>query len=363
MKQQILILANNSSGLMSFRKEVISGLVEQGYKVIVSVPDDPINSKISALNCKVIPVRNLNRRGTNPFLDFALYREYKKIMKRFNPDVVLTYTIKPNIYGGLAAKTKGIHYISNITGLGTAVEKPGLLQKLTIYLYKKALKDVQMIFFQNSANRDFFKEKIIGKKGRLIPGSGVNLEYHTFEDYPSDESKIKFIFIGRLLKEKGIEDYFACAERFKEKAEFHLLGECEEDYTNQLEELQERKVIIYHGKQNDVRPYIKSSHCLIHPTFYPEGMSNVILETAAAGRPVITTRRPGCKEAVDENITGFLFEEQNREQLFEKVERFLSMSNEDRARMGKRGRIKMENEFDRKIVVDAYLAEIEKILK
>lgn len=363
MNKKILLLANNCTGLLSFRSEVVEALVNSGYDVVVHLPYDSRINEIENLSCKVVCSENLVRKGKNPLKDFSLYREYKSLMRKEDPQIVLTYTIKPNIYGGLAAKKQGIPCIVNITGLGTAVENPGLLHKLTVTLYRLALNKANTIFFQNDANRQFFANRNINNGShRLIPGSGVNLSHHILQPYPDVSYPVKFLFISRLMKQKGIEEYFACAEHFRGKAEFNILGECEEDYYERLKWLEDKGIVKYHGKQNDVRPYIASAHCLIHPTYYPEGMSNVILESAAAGRPVITTNRAGCREAVENGITGFVVPERNRAELFDAVERFLFLTNEQKKDMGLRGRKKMEREFDRQIVVDAYLDAIKRII-
>ena len=277
---------------------------------------------------------------------------------------ILTYTIKPNIYGGMAAISRKVSYIVNITGLGTAVEHSGVLQCITLFLYRLALRRVDCVFFQNEANRSFFvKHHIATGKYRLIPGSGVNLSYFIPLPYPQESGPVRFNFISRLMKQKGIEEYFAVARYFRERrddVEFHVLGGCEENYTEELEQLQRDGIIIYHGQQKDVRPFIGQSQCLIHPTYYPEGMSNVILESAASARPVIATRRPGCMEAVNDGETGFLFPERDTEALIDCVKRFLAMSNDERKQMGLAARHKMEREFDRQMIVDAYMDEIAK---
>lgn len=363
MTKRLLLLANNCMGLLSFRKEVVVEFVKQGYEVTVHLPYNERIKELERLGCKVLCSKNLVRKGKNPLKDISLYREYLSLMRNVQPQVVLTYTIKPNIYGSLAAKKLNIPYIVNITGLGTAVENPGILQKITVNLYRRAMSKANTIFFQNSANREFFaKRNINNSTHQLIPGSGVNLSHHILRSYPEDASPVKFLFISRLMKQKGIEEYFACAEHFKGKAEFHILGACEEDYEEKLRQLESEDIVKYHGVQNDVRPFIADIHCLIHPTYYPEGMSNVILESAAAGRPVITTNRPGCREAVEDGITGYLFQERNREELINAVERFLSLSNSERKEMGLKGRQKMEQEFDRQIVVNAYLDAVNKII-
>lgn len=363
MAYKILLLANNCSGLLSFRKEVVEEFINQGFEVIVHLPYDERIKELERLGCKVFCSKNLVRKGKNPFKDISLFREYKDLIRDIKPSVVLTYTIKPNIYGSMAAKKFDIPYIVNITGLGTAVENPGILQKITVNLYRRAMNRANTIFFQNSANRDFFASRNINNAvHRLIPGSGVNLTHHVLQPYPEDASPVKFLFISRLMKQKGIEEYFACAEHFKGRAEFHILGSCEEDYATKLKQLESEGIVKYHGTQKDVRPFIADVHCLIHPTYYPEGMSNVILESAAAGRPVVTTNRPGCREAVEDGITGYLFQERDREGLINTVESFLSLSNSERKEMGLRGRKKMEQEFDRQIVVKAYLDAVNKII-
>lgn len=363
---KVVILANHCLGLISFRKELLETLISEKYEVVVCIPKDDRENELRIMGCRIIPTVHLARRSVNPMKDVALLREYRNIIEKEKPNVVLTYTIKPNVYGGIVCTSLNIPYIVNITGLGTAVENSGILQKLTLKLYKAAMCKVGCIFFQNQGNRDFFqKYNIQPSKHRIIPGSGVNLERFVRQPYPNGD-KIKFLFISRLMKEKGIEEYFVAAEYFtsiRSDVEFHILGVCEDDYNMKLKELTDEGIIIYHGLQADIRPFLKSSSCLIHPTFYPEGMSNVILEAAASGRPVITTLRYGCKEAVEDGKTGFLFPEKNTSALIECIDKFLQLSPQQRARMGEQGRQKMESEFDRQIVVRAYLEEINKAVR
>lgn len=368
---KVIILTNNCGGLISFRKEVLEALVQNNYEVVViAPPSSDIELKkeqeIKEIGCRIINSKNLARRGMNPMKDLALLHEYYKILKREKPEVVLTYTIKPNVYGGLACSWLGIPYIVNITGLGTAVDNPGALQKLTVILYKLALRKAVCIFFQNTGNENFFRKyNINNSKHRLIPGSGVNIAKHSPQPYGS-VGPAKFYFVSRLMKQKGIEEYFAAAEHFKKdnkNLEFHILGRCEENYEERLKDLENKGLIIYHGLQGDVRPFYKDASCLIHPTFYPEGMSNVVLEAASTARPVITTRRHGCMEAVEEGVTGFLFEERDTQGLITQINKFLAMSIEERAEMGRKARLKMEREFDRQIVVETYLDEINKITR
>lgn len=360
---KILILTNNFSGLYHFRKEVVKAIRDTGHEVAISAPFDGERMFFEKLGCKLINTQ-FNRKGTNPIKDIGLLLFYLKLFKQFRPNVVLTYTIKPNLYGGMACQLSGVQQIANITGLGSAVENPGWLQKLTILLYKVGLRKTKTVFFQNKANMEFCEMRGMVKGIRiLIPGSGVNLEYHFFQNYP-DDGVMKFIFIGRLLKEKGIEEYLEAAIRIKSlypNTEFHILGPCEEEYNDKLCDLQNAGIVIYHGQQSDVRPYLGAVHCTVHPSYYPEGMSNVLLESCASGRPIITTNRPGCGEIVENFRTGYLVKEMDTDDLVAVIERFIHLPYNLKMQMGANARKKVEREFDRQIVVDAYLKEIREI--
>lgn len=362
--KKILIIANSEKGLYNFRKELIEKLLSDSNKVYISVPSGEKSKLLVKMGCK-LEETNVDRRGINPFRDMKLLLKYKKLIKKIKPDIVLTYTIKPNIYGGIACEQLNVPYIANITGLGTAVEKGDFLSKILILMYKFAFRRISCVFCQNQQNYDFVKEKCIAKdKLKLIPGSGVNLKRFKIEEYPKNE-KLKFLFIGRIVKEKGIEQYLEMAENIKNKyknVEFGIVGRFDDKkYKNEIEKLEREDVVKYYGEQNDVRPFIAKSCCIIHPTFYPEGMSNVLLEASATGRPVITTNRPGCKEIVEDGVTGFLVEERNVKELFETVKKFIQIPYEEKKKMGLAARKKIKNEFDRNIVINAYMEEITKI--
>ena len=360
----ILILTNNFGGLYSFRKELIHALLDGGHKVIISAPLDEKAHFFDEMGCKLINTA-FDRRGMNPLNDIILMIRYRKLIKSVNPGVVLTYTIKPNLYGGMVCQLCGVPQLANVTGLGSAVENPGWLQRLTILLYKIGLRRTQTVFFQNKANLEFCKQhKMVQGELKLIPGSGVNLHYHHLQDYPIQDNPISFIFISRLLKEKGIEEYLTAAKliRFKyPNTEFHILGNCEEDYSETIKQMQRDGIVIYHGRQMDVRPYIGKAWCTVHPSYYPEGMSNVLLESCAAGRPIITTDRPGCGEIVDDGMNGFIVKQRDGLDVAEKIEQFIKLPYEKKCEMGLAARRKVEKEFDRNIVVKAYLDVIAKI--
>ncbi len=358
MKKKILILANNDVGLYKFRKELIEELLKEN-DVYISLPSGEFISRMIKMGCKYIET-NIERRGTNFLKDLFLLNKYRYIIKKVEPDYILTYTIKPNIYGTLATRGK-IPVIANITGLGSAVENKGILQLITVLLYKIAFKNVKAVFFQNEENVEFFKKKKIALgKHILLPGSGVNLQYFQPLEYPNDDT-IEFVFISRIMKEKGIDQYLEAAKYIRNKypfTRFHICGFCEEEYEDILKDYQEKEIIIFHGLIDDVREILKVTHCTIHPTYYPEGMSNVLLESCACARPIITTDRSGCREIVDNEKNGFIVKQKDSRDLINKIEKFVNLHQSQRIQMGINARCKVEDEFDRKIVVEKNINEL-----
>lgn len=358
--KKVLFLVNHDIVIYNFRKELVERLLQDGYKVYISSPYGERIDDLVSMGCKYINT-SIDRHGTNIMQDFKLILHYKKIIRDIKPDVVLTYTIKPNIYGGIACKTLKTPYIANITGLGTAVENGGIMQKLTTMLYKIAFKKVKCVFFQNTENQQFFIDnKIAVNSHKLIPGSGVNLERFHVLEYPPDDTT-EFVFISRIMKQKGIDEYLEAAEYIRGKypnTKFHICGFCEEEYEDKLKVMHNRGIIIYHGMLRDVRDILKVTHCTIHPTYYPEGMSNVLLESAACGRPIITTNRAGCREVVDNGINGFIAEQRSSKELIKHIEKFIVLNFKNKEMMGLAGRTKVENQFDRELVTDKYIHEI-----
>ncbi len=364
LNMKILILANNDIGLYNFRKELIEELIKRKCQVYISLPDGDKVNLLHNMGCIFIDTP-IDRRGTNPLTDLKLLWQYRKIMKNVKPDVVLTYTIKPIVYGGLVCRLNKVRFITNMTGMGSAISNDGIIKRIVLLLLKTSLNKSSCVFFQNEMNQRYFlDERIVTTHNRLIPGSGVNLAYHNLEDYPEDEEKLIFLFIGRVMKEKGIEEYLAAAELIKIKypfTEFHIVGFCEEDYEKQLQQLQERNIITFYGLQRDVHSFIKSAHAVILPSYH-EGMANVLLEAASSGRPVLASNIPGCKETFDEGISGFGFEIRNVESLVETIIKFIELPYEEKKKMGLAGRVKVEREFDRQIVINSYMEEINRIV-
>lgn len=361
MEGTVLVLTNFIAGLHSFRKEVMKAIIDDGYQLYISVPDtddDRINY-FKSIGCQIVKT-DFNRRGMNPIDDLKLMLNYRRIIKELKPKAVLSYTIKPNVYGGIACRLTGTPLIANVTGLGDAIENGGWLQKLTVSLYKIGIGKAKQVFFQNPTNKaTCLKYGIADNNAIVLPGSGVNLDHHTYQEYPAD-GVIKFLYIARLQKDKGTGEYFEAAKAIRDKypqTEFQVLGWKEGDYERQLSELTANGVINYLGTTSDVRPFLKDIHCTIMPSYH-EGMSNVNLESAANGRPVLTTNVPGCRETVDDGVTGIIVNVKDTQSLIDGIEKFLDLTYEQKKQMGVEGRKKVEREFDRQIVVKAYLNAI-----
>lgn len=360
---RVLIFANNDVGLYKFRKELLDELIKLENQVFIALPPGNFISSMKELGCNYIAT-DIDRRGMNPFKDIKLILNYTNIIKSVKPDVVLTYTIKPNIYGGFLCGIKKIPYIINITGLGTAIENTSIMQKLIIRLYKIGVKNASCIFFQNIENKKFFQKFINIKNSQVLPGSGVNLSEYSYKPYPENDTNIKIIYVGRIMKDKGINELFEAIKIIKKEygnVNFELIGDTEENYTEQLNELEKNNLIKYYGVQKDVRPFINNCHAIILPSYH-EGMANVLLESAATGRPVLASQVPGCIETFDEEISGFGFRVKDVNSIVETIRKFIELPYEQKKGMGLAGRLKMEQEFNRRIIIDAYLEEIAKAI-
>lgn len=360
-KKRVLILANIDVSIYNTRRELAKLLIDKGYEVYISCLYGERVEKLKDIGCKYIET-DFSRHGTNPFGELKLINFYRKVIKDIKPSIVLTYSIKQNIYGGIAANSLNTPYIANITGLGPALENDNILRKITLLLYRFAFRKVKCVFFQNEQNLRFFEENNIKiKNKRLIPGSGVNLNEYVLLDYPKDDI-VEFLYLSRVVKEKGIDQYLKAASAIRKKypnTKFHICGFCEAEYKDKMHKLTENGNVVYHGMISDTKGMLNSIHCTIHPSFYPEGMSNVLLESCACGRTIITTRNVGCQEVVDEGVNGYLVDPQNTDELIKAIDKFMQLTYEEKKQMGLAGRRKVENEFDRQIVIENYLREIE----
>ena len=349
---KILILANYDVGLYQFRRELIASLLKE-HKVVLSLPDGDLVRPLEEMGCRFEDTP-LDRRGINPVTDLKLFFRYIGLLRKEKPDLVIGYTIKPNIYGGLACRLLGIPYAGNITGLGTAFQKEGLLRALVTFLYKIALKKAKVLFFENSGNLDLFvRERIVdGEKCCLLSGAGVNLEHYAYTPYPPEEP-VRFLFVGRVMKEKGIEELFCAMERLHSEGAnctLDVLGGFEEDYKEIIAQHEASGWLRYHGYVTDVRPYIADCHCFVLPSYH-EGMANTNLECAAMGRPLITSDIPGCREAVIPLESGLLCQAQDADSLYDAMKQFLNLPHAAREQMGTAGRGHMEAVFDKNRVV------------
>ena len=372
MSKLIAVLTNHDDDIYCFRKELIEAFIEEGYEVLISCP---YGEKFELMNhiSYIYDDPDIDRRGTNVVKDGKLMMHYLNLFRKHRPDVVLTYTAKPNVYGSLAAHMLGIPVINNVTGFGSVLNKGGVMQKFIMGLFKTAYRNAHCVMFQNSTNMKLAEEAGMVKGDHmLIPGSGVNTDRYELQPYPDGGNGLEgepviFNYIGRILYDKGVDDYMEAAKRIKArypKTEFNMLGLIEPTeihYKEILDQLEKADIVKYRGSQKDVRPFIGRAHATIHPSTYGEGMSNVLLESASSGRPLITTDNPGCQETVVHGETGFIYRGGDVDQLVETIEKFLAMSNEERQAMGQAGRKYIGENFSRQRVIEAYLEKIEEI--
>lgn len=362
-KKKILIITNHSYMLYRFRLELINKLAEEN-EVILSMPFVGHEDDFKKLGFRCIETK-IDRRGMNPVKDLSLIKEYDRQLKEIRPDFVMTFSIKPNIYVGFLCGLKSIYYASVVQGLGTAFENP-VLAKMVTAMYKSALKKASVVFFENEGDADIFLNKGIVTSSRIkvLHGAGINLQMYGPMRYPLNEVP-RFTYIGRIMKEKGISELFEACKKLKEKGHrfvLDLVGFYEDDYKDQVASMIKEGLVVDHGFQEDPRPYYEQSDCIVLPSYH-EGMSNVLLEGAACCRPLITTDIPGCREAVDDGVTGLLVKVKDTDSLLSAMESMLKKSIEERKLMGIRGREKMARIFDKRIVVEETIKSLSEINK
>ena len=360
----IMIVGTNMMSIYNHRLELIRKLLELNHSVSVATPFSGEEQNLIRMGVKCIDVK-LETRGRNPFHDLVLLKDLIRIFRKEKPDVVLTFYTKTNIYGGIAARICGIPYIENITGVGSAIANGGWMARLMMMLYSQAVRKAHIVFFQNTQNQSLFHDrKVPLRNEKLLPGSGVSLDRFPLLPYPETD-EYNFLFISRVLREKGIYEFVEAARIIKRNhphCNFHVIGPYDQEFEKYLKNAEAEGSIIVHGKVFNVADFIRDSHCTVFPSYYAEGMANVLLESAASGRPVITTNLPGCGETVDDSLTGYIVQPQNANDVAEKIKKFLVLSHKEKKAMGEAGRRKMERQFDRRIVVNAYIDEIQKIL-
>lgn len=345
---------------------MLQELVLRGFEVFFAVPqlsEDSAVKMMEATGCQYVHTP-MSRRGINPLEDLRLISRYQRVAQAVTPDIILTYTIKPNVYGNYVGNRLGVPAITNVTGIGSSLSS-GKLKYLVKRMYKYACDKASIVFFQNQGNLDFFLENnmVDPNKVRLIPGSGVNLDkFQPMKKTNKGDGITRFLYIGRIMKDKGIGEYLDAANRITKQypnTEFQILGPFEEEQYKALIENNPR--VKYLGRSSDVREQIREVDCIVHPSYH-EGMSNVLLEGAAMGKPLLASNIPGCKEIVDNGANGYLFEPKSVDSMVEKLHLFLELNDEERMEMGLASRRKVEEEFDRNLVVEAYLQAISEMI-
>ena len=360
-RKKILVITNHSYMLWRFRKEFLQKLLKNN-EVIISTPFVGHEDDFQALGFRMIETK-LERRSINPFAEIKLYQTYHKMIREEQPDLVITYSIKPNVYAGFACRMLKVTYYVNVQGLGTAFQKKGIAEIATL-LYRVALRDAKVVFFENEENARIFREKKIipKKRQRVLPGAGINLEYYVCHPYPEHE-KIHFLYLGRIMKEKGMDELFAAVQKlwkeYQDQFVLELVGFFEDEYKAQVEKLVKDGIAVFHGFQEEPRPYYAQADCVVMPSHH-EGLSNVLLEAAATGRAVITTDIPGCRETVEDGKSGFLCPVKDAEGLYEQMKRFMKLSQEERREMGLCGRRLVEEKFEKGMVVKMTIGEMKK---
>lgn len=361
---KVLFLVNKDNVIYNFRRELAFELLNQGFEVYISSPYGKKIDFMTERGCKFIDLK-IDRRGTSIINDLKLIGEYYKLIKSLKPDVVLTYTSKCSIYGGMVCRWLGVSYIVNNAGLIETSNYSPIVGTMLNILYRFGFKGASCMMYQNYREREVIQSLIGETYHRDIPGSGVNLNEFKWAEYPENDEVIRFNYVARIVDFKGINELLACAERIKAKysnTEFVLYGDYDdESYRQKVEALQAKGIVKYGGIQLDMKPCIAAAHCVIHPSYY-EGITNVILEHGAMGRPAIASDIPGCREPIDNGTSGYTFELKNVDDLVAKVEQFILLSHEQKATMGKAAHEKMKREYSREIVTNIYVEEINKIL-
>ncbi|MDH5399863.1 MAG: glycosyltransferase family 4 protein [Cyclobacteriaceae bacterium] len=365
---KVAIVLNTSWNIVNFRMGLIRALMQEGNEIYTIAPHDPYSEKLIEAGCHFIPLK-MDSRGANPLKDTALIFELYKIYRKVKPDIILHFTVKPNIFGTIAASLLGIPVINNVCGLGTAFLKKGILTNIVSTLYKMSFKLSSKVFFQNYEDCKLFVSKrlIDGQKTDILPGSGINIAQFK----PVKQKKggsFTFLVISRLIKEKGILEYVEAIKSLKEEnphLKFQLLGAKDPNHksgipSELIDEWITSGIFEYLGTAEDVRPHIQGADCIVLPS-YREGTPRTLLEAASMAKPIITTRTAGCTNVVEDGVNGLLCRSKDATGLAAKMKMMAELSMEKRLQMGISGREKIESKFDEKFVIEKYLHSIEEI--
>jgi len=358
---RVAIVLNTSWNIYNFRMSLVKALQEQGVEVHAVAPLDKYSPKLEEAGCTFHKVR-MDSRGANPIKDAALIAELYLIYQKIKPDIVLHYTIKPNIYGTIAARMAGIPMINNVCGLGTVFLKQNLVSWFAIQMYKVAFRYPKKIFFQNNDDRNLFLEKKLVTPAvvEVIPGSGINLK-HFVPNWGKKRTTFTFLMISRLIYDKGVLEYIEAARMLRDKGhqvKFQLLGAKDPLHKRgiALEIIDgwiQNEEIEYLGTTDDVRPFIEQADCIVLPS-YREGTPRTLLEAASSGKPIVATDVPGCRNVVQDGYNGFLCQLKSADDLRDKLEKMILLTETEREQMGKNSRTLVEENFDEQLVIQQY---------
>jgi glycosyltransferase involved in cell wall biosynthesis len=368
----IVVVANTAWYIENFRGRLISVLLKRGHKVLALGAFDGHEGKLRSLGAEVENVQFDG--GTNPLPQLRSISQLRNALRRFDPDVVLSYTPKGNIYTALSlGSNRQVTQIANVSGLGRAFVSDNFLTLLVSWMYRYALRRAAWVFFQNREDMAIFASKGLVKVDcyERIPGSGVDIQKFRpplCSDRVPDRQRTRFLMVARMLWDKGVGEFVEAARLVRARhpdTQFDLLGPIGVDNPSavsrpQMEAWVQEGVINYLGVTDDTRPHLASSDCVVLPSFYREGVPRSLLEAAAMGLPLIAADSIGCRDAVDDGVTGLLCKPRSSVDLAEKMERMLKVGVDGRAAMGSAGRLKMEREFSEDIVIDRYLAAIDR---
>jgi glycosyltransferase involved in cell wall biosynthesis len=364
---KIAILINTSWNIYNFRKGLVMSFLKQGHQVLALAPKDNYSERLESLGCQYYDIQ-MSSQGMNPIKDLGFLRRLKRILREEQPDILLTYTIKPNIYGAIAGASLGIPVIANISGLGTAFYENGLLKKVVSRLYQFAFGKIGAVFFQNKEDKQAFSEAIFfdQSKAFLLPGSGVDVNYFQTAPLPLGQ-KVTFVMVARLLIDKGVREFVAAARFVHSKRQdvaFILVGSYDPDHPRSItdeefNDLESSEDIIYYPQQEDIRPILAQATAVVLPS-YREGTPKTLLEGGATGRPLITTDVPGCRNVVVHGINGLLCQAKSDEELAKSLLEFIGLSIEEKIAMGQKSRAIVEERFNEQIVINKYQEQIDR---
>jgi glycosyltransferase involved in cell wall biosynthesis len=356
--------ANTSWNIVNFRSGLIRRLMAEGYDVAVIAPADTHSETLLTMGCRYIPLA-MDNKGANPLRDLGLMRRYHAALKQLRPVAYLGYTIKPNVYGSLAAQALGIPAINNVSGLGTAFIRNTWLTPVVKQLYRTAFRRSGMVLFQNEDDRSLFTQYklVVPERTAVLPGSGIDLtQFNPSPTAPRPPGARHFLLIARLLWDKGIGEYVEAARHVRARypgCRFQILGFLDvENRTavsrSDVEGWVREGTIDYLGSTDDVRPFIERADCIVLPS-YREGTARTLLEAAAMGKPLIATDVPGCNNVVVHGENGYLAQVRDAADLAQQIETFAMLPSERVTALGKRSRAKVETEFDERIVIERYI--------